>query len=585
VIVVLEPAPAGGRVDSAAVADAQISRHRGAVRRVYRSALSGYAATVPAQEVDALRAEPGVRSVELDQRVSGSGTQSPVPSWGLDRVDQRALPLSDSYTYGGAGAGVALYVVDSGVRLTHNEFAGRIRTGPDFVDGGPPDDCVGHGTHVAGTAAGTGFGVAKQATVVAVRVLDCDGSGWVSDTIAGVDWVSADHGSGGRAVGNASLGGNYSAAMNQAVTNSIADGVVWVVAAGNQDEDACRSSPASTPGAITVAASGRGDDRAWFSSYGSCVDVFAPGVDITSAGVSGDSAVAAETGTSMAAPHVAGAAARYIGQHPTATASQVSEALLSAATNGLVTDARSPNRLLYMAPGDDGPGTPPPPQCRVTGPVQGDIRDRYVALGGPCGFLGQPLTGELSTPGNVGRYNVFQGGSIYWSPASGAWEVHGGIRDQWGAVGWEGGPVGFPITNEMALPGGAFNAFQRGSIYWSPATGAHALWGDIRKTWGQLGWENSALGYPVTSELPTPGTPGAFNHFQSGSIYWSPATGAHEVRGLIRDEWARLGWEASSLRFPVSNEYAAPDGRRSDFQNGSMTWNSTTGVVVRINGE
>jgi subtilisin family serine protease len=373
VIVVLDAAPAAARADRAALADAQVSRHGGAVRRVYRSALSGYAATVPADQVEALRAEPGVRSVEVDQLASHTGTQAPVPSWGLDRVDQRALPLTDSYTYDSGGARVATYIFDSGVRLTHTEFAGRMRTSPDFVDGdSSSEDCHGHGTHVAGTAAGTSFGIAKRAHLVAVRVLGCDGQGYYSDMIAAIDWINEDHQPGQAAVANASLAGGYSAALNEAVTNSVADGVVWVVAAANDNADACEYSPASAADAITVAATDSTDNRAWFSNYGACVDVFAPGVGITSAGLSSDTAVAPGwNGTSMAAPHVAGAAARYIVQHPTATAPEVSAALLASATAGLVTDAQSPNRLLYVSPGGVSvPGAPQNAQTTALNPNQ-----------------------------------------------------------------------------------------------------------------------------------------------------------------------------------------------------------------------
>ena len=229
---------------------------------------------------------------------------------------------------------------------------------------------------------------------------------------------------------------------------------------------------------------------------------------------------------------------------------------------------------------------PPSDPCAASNWVEGAIRTRYISLGGPCGFLGNPLTRELPTPSKPGRYNHFQGGSIYWSSATGAWEVHGGIRSAWGRLGWENSHLGFPITNERRTPSkpGAYNHFQSGSIYWSSATGAHEVRGGIRNKWAALGWENGPLGFPTTDERRTPSKPGAYNHFQSGSIYWSSATGAHEVRGGIRNKWAELGWENGSLGFPVSDEYAIPGGRRSDFQGGHITWSPQTGAVIHRPG-
>jgi hypothetical protein len=221
--------------------------------------------------------------------------------------------------------------------------------------------------------------------------------------------------------------------------------------------------------------------------------------------------------------------------------------------------------------------------------VYGAIGQRYASLGGPGGFLGQPVTCELGTPNRPGRFNHFQGGSIYWSSPTGAWEVHGEIRLTWSRLGWENSAVGFPVTNETRTPNrfGAFNHFERGSIYWSPTTGAREVRGAIRQTWSRMGWENSLLGFPVTNELRTPNKPGAFNHFQGpygpyepGSIYWSPSTGAHPVYGAIKARWASLGWENSRLGFPVTGEYDVPGGRRSDFQGGSITWTPAGGAVV-----
>jgi subtilisin family serine protease len=345
-----------------ATARAQASEAGGSIGHVYRSALHGYSATVPVDQIDSIRNQPGVEAVELDQLGSAGDWQSPTPSWGLDRVDQRNLPLSGSYGYQSTGVGVTDYIFDTGVRLTHTDFTGRIRSGPDYVDDDlVSDDCHGHGTHVAGTSAGTTYGVAKKANIVAVRVLDCSGFGWYSDWIAAIDWINSDHQTGQPAVVNASLGGGYSDALNSAVSNSIADGIVWVVAAMNNNADACSYSPASVPNAITVGATDAADARASFSDYGPCVDIFAPGVDITSAGIASDTASAPGwSGTSMATPHVVGAALLYLGQHPGATPAQTASALLAAATQDKVTDSLSASDgLLYIDPG-------PPPTANLS---------------------------------------------------------------------------------------------------------------------------------------------------------------------------------------------------------------------------
>jgi hypothetical protein len=218
--------------------------------------------------------------------------------------------------------------------------------------------------------------------------------------------------------------------------------------------------------------------------------------------------------------------------------------------------------------------------------VRGHILARYNSLGGQSGFLGRATTPERATPVGGGRYNHFQGGSIYWSVQTGAWEVHGGIRDRWAALRWESGVLGFPVSNENPLAGGAFSLFQGGSIYWSKATGAHDVRGSIRARWGTLAYENGRLGYPLTGETRTPNGRGAYNHFSGGSIYWSPTTGAHPVWGGIRDAWARSGWENGCLGFPRGGEWtvSASDGssyQRQDFERGIITWTRATGAIVK----
>ncbi|MFD7961366.1 S8 family serine peptidase [Streptomyces zaomyceticus] len=335
------------------------------IKRTYTSALNGYAVELSEAQAKKLAADPAVSSVVQNRVFTIDGTQPSPPSWGLDRIDQKALPLNQSYTYPDtAGQGVTAYIIDTGVRISHSDFGGRAFNGYDAIDNdNVAQDGHGHGTHVAGTVAGTSYGVAKKAKIVGVRVLNNQGSGTTAQVVAGIDWVTQNAVK--PAVANMSLGGGVDTALDTAVRNSIASGVTYAVAAGNDNSNASNYSPARVSEAITVGSTTNTDARSSFSNYGSVLDIFAPGSNITSSWNSSDSATNTISGTSMATPHVAGAAAVYLAGNPTATPAQVSTALTTAATPNVVTNpgSGSPNRLLYIG---GGTTTPPGPKFENT---------------------------------------------------------------------------------------------------------------------------------------------------------------------------------------------------------------------------
>ncbi|WP_336002578.1 S8 family peptidase [Acinetobacter pittii] len=329
-------------------------QHGGKVLQTYDNVFKGFAVYLPEAAgtafVEAMKKNPNVLSVENDTIMKIDATTQSNPDWGLDRIDQKTLPLNSAYSYLQTGSGTTAYIVDTGILSTHQQFSGRVLSGYTAIsDGNGTTDCNGHGTHVAGTVGGSTYGVAKNVSLVPIRILGCDGSGASSNVIAGLDWILKN----GKkpAVVNMSLGGDASTSLDSAVENLFNNGYVMVVAAGNSNTDACSSSPARVSKAITVAATDNSDTRASYSNYGSCVDIFAPGSQINSSWIGSNTATKVLNGTSMATPHVAGVVAEMLQSTPTATPQTISTNLLNqASTNVVKSPSGSPNRLLYKSP-------------------------------------------------------------------------------------------------------------------------------------------------------------------------------------------------------------------------------------------
>lgn len=406
-IVVFEDWAAGerGAESNAEVVAAELSVvYGGKVDRVFKHVINGYSVEMSPKEVSNLILDPRVKYVEEDGEVSINTTQTGA-TWGLDRIDQRDLPLNSTYIYTPTGSGVRAYIIDTGIRRTHSQFGGRAFVGYDAIgDGQNTNDCNGHGTHVAGTVGSSTYGVANGVTLYAVRVLNCSGSGSNSGVIAGIDWVTANHVK--PAVANMSLGGGASSALDSAVNNSIAAGVSYAVAAGNDNANACTYSPARAASAITVGSTTSSDARSSFSNYGSCLDIFAPGSSITSAWNSSDTATNTISGTSMASPHVAGVAALYLQGAPSASAATVTNAIKTTGTSGRLTGigTGSPNLLLYsLLTGGEPP--PPPPTCgggTYTGTLSGTGANQYQPNGSYYySSVSGTHTGGLTGPANA----------------------------------------------------------------------------------------------------------------------------------------------------------------------------------------
>ncbi|WP_307853498.1 S8 family peptidase [Kitasatospora sp. RG8] len=355
------PGTAAPDTAAASVADRLAHTYGGTVRTVFDTALHGYAAEMTPAQAQQVASDPAVASVEQDRTqhldaAPEAAQAASVASWGLDRIDQRNLPLDNSYTAPNTASNVTVYLVDSGLRTTHSQFGGRAAIGVDLVgDGRNGADCLGHGTHVAGTVGGKDYGVAKGVQLVSVRVTPCNDSIPTSSVVSAADWITKHAVK--PAVVNMSINGGVSSAEDKAIRDSIASGVTWVVSSGNSNADACKNSPGDIPEAVVVNNSTSDDQRRSDSNWGSCTDLFAPGSGITSAWNTGDNDSHNLTGTSMAAPHVTGAAALYLSAHPTATPAQVQDALIKAATTGKIGSAgtNTPNRLLYVKSLGDNP--------------------------------------------------------------------------------------------------------------------------------------------------------------------------------------------------------------------------------------
>jgi len=362
-IVVLDENTSEANVEPEQAAERLSARYSGTIDKVFKDVIKGYSVEMSAESAEKLSADPKVKYVEEDSAIYASNDQSNAV-WGLDRVDQRPLPMDTNYSYNSMGNGIHAYVIDSGIRVTHSEFGGRAIRSYDVInDGQNGNDCYGHGTHVAGTIGGSTYGIAKNVSLHAVRVLNCSGSGSVSGLISAIDWVTQYRIN--PAVVNMSLSANaISSSLDEAIANSTASGVTYVVAAGNNYGDACNYSPARAPSAITVGATNSSDQRSAFSNSGTCLDIFAPGSGITSAWITNDAATNTISGTSMASPHVAGAAILYLESNRTASPAMVAQAINNVSTSGVLTNitSNSPNKLLYslMSLAPDPTPTPTP---------------------------------------------------------------------------------------------------------------------------------------------------------------------------------------------------------------------------------
>ncbi len=452
-------------------AETLTARYGGTVTSTWRTALNGFAARMTAKQAAQLAADPSVSYVQENGRVTIQDSQQNPPSWGLDRVDQRQVGRDGRYVFETPASHVRAYVLDTGIRISHTTFGGRASWGVNTIDANNTD-CHGHGTHVAGTIGGAEYGVAKSASLVAVKVLDCAGNGTWEAIIGGVDWVTRN--AVRPAVANMSLAGGANAAVDQAVRNSIASGITYAIASANANQNACNFSPARVAEAITVNATDVNDRRAAFSNWGSCTDIFAPGVGIVSSHHTSDTASVSMQGTSMASPHVAGAAALWLAEHPYDTPPLVANALLTNATPGVVTDpVGSPNALLHTRI--------PNGVTDHDADYNADNRDD-IALNGVPGWGSIPVSFSVGN-GNFNVTNAAVANFATWSASPGVYILSGDFNGDGrtdsaltGVAGWASIPVAFSNGD------GTFtvtNAGEPNFPVWATTPGVKIVTGDF----------------------------------------------------------------------------------------------------------